>query len=298
MKKLSAYVLFLLLWVFSANTMAKLQVFACEPEWAALTRALGGDAVVVISATMYRQDPHHIQARPSLIARIRRADLLVCTGADLEIGWLPLLLRKSSNPRIQPGQAGYLMAAQQVSLLEKPQIIDRSMGDIHAAGNPHIQFDPDRIAVVARVLSKRLIQLDGAHQQQYEKAAQQFQKQWNQLIQQWKQKVRVLQGKTYVAYHQGWAYLAKWLQLRRLAVLEPKPGIPPTAAHLSEVLARVKNNPPDVIIYASYQSNKAADWLARKTGKKAIAIPFSVPPGQTLAQWYEQVLQRLIEGVQ
>src|SRR5690349_43501 len=141
-------------WAVSAG--AAVNVFACEPEWAALAKELGGDKVSAVSATTALQDPHQIQARPSLIARIRDADLLVCSGAELEIGWLPLLLTQSGNSRVQIGAPGYLEASQYVRKLEVPRVLDRSLGDIHAAGNPHIQTDPRNIAKVADVLAQRL----------------------------------------------------------------------------------------------------------------------------------------------
>ena len=147
---------------------ATLKVFTCEPEWASLAEELGGDLVDVTSATQAMQDPHYIQARPSLIARVRKADLLVCTGAGLEAGWLPVLLRKGNNPRILAGKPGHLMATDHVPMKEIPTVVDRSMGDIHASGNPHIQTDPHNIARVAEVLEQRLVQLDSANREEYQ----------------------------------------------------------------------------------------------------------------------------------
>src|SRR5947208_10561326 len=139
-----------------------LEVFACEPEWAALATELGGDKVEVFSATTARQDPHQIQARPALIARLRSADLVVCTGAELEIGWMPVLLRQAANARVQPGTPGYMEAAPQVRMLEVPARLDRAEGDIHAAGNPHIQTDPRNIVAVAAALARRMAEIDPA----------------------------------------------------------------------------------------------------------------------------------------
>jgi zinc/manganese transport system substrate-binding protein len=146
----------------SVPASAAVNVFACEPEWASLAQELGGDKVSVVSATTARQDPHHIEARPSLIARMRAADLVVCSGSELEIGWLPLLLTQSGNGRVQPGSPGYLEASRYVLRLEVPTALDRSMGDVHPGGNPHIQTDPRNIAKVAKVLAERLAQLDAA----------------------------------------------------------------------------------------------------------------------------------------
>src|SRR5690242_19631142 len=152
--------LFLLCMMTSLPAAAAINVFACEPEWAALAQDLGGDKVAAVSATTAFQDPHHIEARPSLIARVRSADLVICSGSDLEVGWLPLLLSQSGNGRVQPGSPGYLEASQFVRRLEVPAVLDRSLGDVHPGGNPHIQTDPRNIAKVAGVLAQRLAAVD------------------------------------------------------------------------------------------------------------------------------------------
>src|ERR1044071_7728904 len=159
---------------YPASASAALNVLACEPEWAALAQELGGDKVSTVSATTAFQDPHHIEARPSLIARIRNADLVACSGSELEVGWLPLLLQQSGNGRVQPGSPGYLEASQYVVKLEVPRVVDRSMGDVHPGGNPHIQTDPRNIAKVAAVMAERLAQLDGANAVTYRARAESF----------------------------------------------------------------------------------------------------------------------------
>ncbi len=284
--------------LLSQQGFAKLNVFACEPEWAALAKALGGDHLHVVSATTAQQDPHHIQARPSLIAKIRRADMIACTGAGLEVGWLPLLLRKSANGKIQTGELGSFIASQQINLLDKPTRIDRNQGDVHASGNPHFQFDPYRIKKIAKAISQRLIQLDPSHKQAYQQKTMDFLAHWQKSIQQWEKIAQPLKGKTIIVHHRSWVYLNHWLGLKQLAELEPKPGVPPTSTHLAEILAKVSDNPPDLIIYAGYQSHKAARWLAKKTGKKATEIPFSVSGDETLTQWYNRFIQLLLEAVQ
>ena len=290
-KKVWPVVLCLLL---SSNTVfAQLNVFTCEPEWAALTRVLGGNGVKVYSATTAQQDPHHIQARPSLIAKVRRADLLVCTGAELEVGWLPLLLRKSGNGNIQAGQGGYFMAADQVALLEKPVVLDRSLGDIHAAGNPHIHLDPYRIQQIAAALSATLIKIDPANTHHYEKNLQSFTGEWRQAISQWERQARALRGKRIVVSHNNWVYLEQWLGLERVAVLESKPGIPPSSRHLAQVLARLKQRSADMILYADYQNNKSARWLSQKTGLPVVGLPFSVSEKEDLIHWFNRLLNQL-----
>ncbi len=255
---------------------ARLKVFACEPEWAALASELGGANIKAFAATHGRQDPHYIQARPSLIAKLRNADLLVCTGADLEIGWLPVLLRKAGNKAILPGQPGYFMATSFVPLLDKPQVLDRSEGDVHAAGNPHIQTDPRRIATVAKALSERLQQLDPRHASDYQQRYADFAGKWQQAITDWQARAAPLRGENIIVHHKSWVYLEDWLRLHEVATLEPKPGVPPTASHLSQLLQITARQPVMAIIYAAYQNPKSAQWLSAKTGIPAVQLPFTV----------------------
>src|SRR5829696_6501632 len=188
--------------LLAAPTAARaLEVFACEPEWGALAKELGGERADVFVATTARQDPHQIQARPSLIARLRSADLLVCTGAELEIGWLPILLRQAANPKIQPGTTGYFEAAQHVRLLERPAQLDRAMGDIHAAGNPHIQTDPRNIAAVAAALAPRMQQVDAAHASEYAQRGAAFREKWQQAVARWTAQAAPLRGVPVASQH-------------------------------------------------------------------------------------------------
>ena len=262
--------------LLSHTALATVNLFACEPEWASLAQALGGDHLKITTATSGLQDPHHVQARPSLIAAARRADLLACTGAELEIGWLPLLLQKSGNPKIQSGQPGYFMATDFVDLLDIPETLDRSQGDIHADGNPHIQTDPRRIAQVARALTKRLQEVDPKNANDYEARYKDFDQRWQQAIQRWEKQAAPLKGKSIVVQHKSWVYLENWLNLKELATLEPKPGVPPTTSHLSHLLETVKGKPVLAIIRAAYQSPKASHWLSAKTGIPAVELPFTV----------------------
>jgi zinc/manganese transport system substrate-binding protein len=253
-----------------------LNVFACEPEWGALASELGGDAVKVYTATTAFQDPHHIEARPSLIAQMRRADLAVCTGAELEIGWLPLLLRQSGNAAVQPGQPGYFEAARQVALLEKPAMLDRAQGDVHAAGNPHIQTDPRNIARVAQALGGRLAEVDPAHAAIYRARLLDFNTRWNAAMARWQAQAAPLRGMRIVVQHQGFPYLENWLGLQQVAVLEPKPGVEPSLGHLADVVARLKTTPARAVLRAAYQSPRPSEWLAEHAGIPAVVLPFTV----------------------
>lgn len=294
-KKFKKNCLLLLSLLLLSNPLyAGLEVFACEPEWASLAKELGGEHVDIYTATTHQQDPHHIQARPSLVAKARQADLLVCTGAELEIGWLPLLLRKSGNPNIQEGQAGYFLATDYVALLDKPIALDRSMGDVHAAGNPHVHLDPVRVQIIANKLSETLARLDPANRSNYEKKLASFTENWQNMIQQWAERTQHLKGKPVVLHHKNWTYLQHWLGLNQVAVLEPKPGIPPTSSHLSSLVSGLKANPAQVIVYASYQDSKAANWLSKKTGIPTLELAFSPAKDETLAHWFDQLLNQLV----
>ncbi|MDM0065429.1 zinc ABC transporter substrate-binding protein [Variovorax sp. J31P207] len=255
---------------------AALHVFACEPEWGALAKELGGDLVDVSIATNALQDPHQIQAKPSLIARARGADLVVCTGAELEIGWLPVLLQQSGNAKVQAGQPGNFAAADFVRKLEVPTQVDRSQGDVHAAGNPHIQTDPRNIALVAAALGARLQQVDAAHAADYAKRQADFTQRWQQAMARWSAQGAPLRGVPVVSQHNAFVYLYDWLGLKEVAVLEPKPGVEPTASHLQEVQARLKESPGRMVVYAAYQDSRPSDWLSKNAGIPAVKLPFTV----------------------
>src|SRR5690606_723568 len=236
----------------SLHDALPIYVFACEPEWAALSRELAGEQARIYSATHALQDPHHIQARPSLIAAARQADLLVCTGAELEAGWLPLLLRQARNPRILEGQAGHFAATDTVGLLEVPARLDRADGDVHAAGNPHIQTDPRHIAQVAPRLTQRLVQLDPARAELYRARLADFSARWQQALNRWQQQAAPLKGLPVVVQHNGFPYMERWLGLNRVATLEPKPGVEPSSVHLSHVLRQLQQRPAKLVIRAAY----------------------------------------------
>jgi zinc/manganese transport system substrate-binding protein len=255
---------------------AALRVLACEPEWAALVQELGGPLLDATSATTALQDAHQVQARPSLIARVRNADLLVCTGAELEVGWLPVLLQQSGNDRVQPGQPGNFAAADFVRKLDVPVQVDRSQGDVHAAGNPHIQTDPRNIAAVATALATRLQQVDPPHAGEYAQRAAAFQQKWQQAIARWTAQAAPLRGVPVASQHKGYVYLYDWLGLKEVTVLEPKPGVEPSAAHLQAVLATLKTTPARMVLYSAYQDPRPSEWLSRNAGIPSVKVPFTV----------------------
>ena len=282
-------------------THAALRVFTCEPEWAALTTELGGDRVVAESATTPLQDVHFIQARPSLIAKVRRANLVVCTGAQLEIGWLPVLLRQGGNPAVQPGNPGYFEAAHFVRMLEVRAQVDRAEGDIHPFGNPHLQTDPHNIAVVARALAERLGAVDPANQDFYTQRYADFAKRWQAAIAGWELRAAPLRGLQIVTHHQAWAYTAHWLDLRDVAHLEPKPGVPPTATSLAALLTTLQTHKVRAIVRAAFEDEQASAWLAQRIGAPAVVLPHTVgstPGAKDLYGLFDDTIDRLLAAAQ
>ena len=259
-----------------ATALAEMNVFACEPEWASLAEEVGGDLVETFAATNASQDPHYIRARPSLIAKMRKADLVICSGASLETGWLPVLFQKAGNAKVQPGGTGYLMAAEVVPVLEKPDAIDRSMGDVHPEGNPHVHLNPHNILLMARELTKRLKTLDSSHADSYQARYEEFAASWQQSIRRWEASAAKLKGMRIITHHQSWSYLIGWLGLDLVNTLEPKPGIPPTTGHLESLLQQVRETPVLAIIRTPYASDKASEWLSAKSGIPAVVLPYTI----------------------
>ncbi|HEY7379275.1 MAG TPA: zinc ABC transporter substrate-binding protein [Steroidobacteraceae bacterium] len=280
---------------------AALKVLATTADWAALTRELGGDKVDVYGATTAFQDVHRVDAKPSLVARARSADLVVLDGADLEIGWLPVLLQESGNPRIQVGQPGYFEATSFVRLLEVPASVDRSMGDVHPQGNPHIQLDPRNVAAVAKGLTARLAQLDSKDAQYFETRGADFQSRWQQAMTRWDSQAAPLKGTTVVVIHKDQSYLCNWLGLKALASIEPKPGLPPSAAYLAQLVAQLTAAPPKMILRNAYNDPKAAEWLGERVKAPVVLLPYSVggtPEAKDLFGLFDDTINRLLKAVQ
>lgn len=278
---------------------ADLSVFATVPEWAALAQELGGDKVKVYAATNALQDPHHVEARPSLIARARAADLVVATGAELEVGWLPLVIQQAGNPKIRPGQPGYFEATAFVPLLGKPTRLDRAEGDVHPAGDPHIQTDPRNITRVAAELAARMAQLDPPNASTYQARHAQFSARWTAAIASWEKQAARLKGTPIVVQHKAFSYLEAWLGLREIAALEPKPGAEPTTSHLSGVVDTLQRTPAKVVIRAAYQSSRASDWIAERAKITAVALPFTVggtDAAKDLFGLFDDTIARLLKA--
>jgi zinc/manganese transport system substrate-binding protein len=279
---------------------AALRVLATTPDWAALLMELGGDQVNVYTATSAFQDVHRVDAKPSLVARARTADLIVATGADLEIGWMPVLLQDSGNTKVQPGTPGYFEAAPLVHLLEVPAAVDRSMGDIHPLGNPHVTLDPHNIAIIARALAARLALVDPANAAFYAARGEDFQRRWQQASVHWETQAAPLKGIGVVVIHRDQAYLCNWLGLKELAAIEPKPGVPPSAGYLVQLVTKLTATPPRLILRNAYNDPKAADWLAERIHVPVVLLPYSVggtPQAKDLFGLFDDTINRLLAAL-
>ncbi len=288
--------IFIALALLSSPLWATVNVLATVPEWASLVRELGGERVRVYEATNALQDPHHIEARPSLIARVRSAQLVVAVGADLEIGWLPILLRESGNNLIQPGQPGYFEAAAQIRLRDVPAHVDRSMGDVHPQGDPHLHLDPRNIPAVARALSARLSRLDVEGAPFYQLRLESFLQRWSQATQRWEVLAAPLRGRRFLQQHRSFGYLANWLGLENVGELEPKPGVEPGSAYLASLVRGQQGNPATYILRAAYQADGAGRWVSEQTGIPLVTLPYTVggsDGAQDLFGLFDDTLNRL-----
>ncbi len=274
-KHLAGIFLLIGLAVIPATAMAKINIFTCEPEWASLAAEIGGDHVKADSATHAMQNPHYIRARPSLIARVTKADMIICSGGGLEEGWLPILLQRAP-PALQPGKPGYLMATDHMTMLERPQELDRSHGHIHPAGNPHVHLNPYHIATIADILVERFSAIDPDNAAEYEARHQQFSEAWQKAITRWEQDAIPLKGMPVVVHHLSFSYLLNWLDMRQVASMEPKPGLPPTPSHLESLLQQLQQEPAKAIIRTPYEPSDASEWLSERADIPALVLPYTV----------------------
>ena len=291
----------LVLTLMSFASQADIRIFACEPEWAMLATEIGGDKVDTYSATTALQDPHYIQARPSLIARVRRADLVICSGAELEIGWLPVLLQKANNRNVMPGTPGYFEASRLVERFDATENVDRAGGDIHPLGNPHVQANPHNIAQIAVALAQRMSELDGDNAAAYQSGLADFSQRWDEAIGNWEARAEPLEGKSVITHHKSWVYLEKWLGLVEVANLEAVPGLPPTAGHLSQLVSRFGEGGADFIIRSPYQDDRASKWLSERTGIPALEVPLTVggtDRATDLFSWFDDIIDILLGALQ
>ena len=289
--------------ISGAGAAQAFSVFVCEPEWGALVKALHPSAQV-FSATTHLQDPHHIEARPSLIAQLRQADLAVCTGASLEVGWLPMLQARSGNAKVQDGQPGMFYAAKFVKLIGQYEgVITPFSGDVHPEGNPHFHTDPHRLLQVATALRDRLIQLNPSEENSITAQHAQFSQALTDRLSGWEAKAARLKGKSVLTQHATFGYLWEWLGIRSVGDLEPKPGMPPTPGHLERLRAQMSQSAAQAIIIAQHHDKRPAQWLVQQqaTGKTPLVIlPATVPEvsSTVLLTWLDGLVVTLTQEIQ
>ena len=254
---------------------ADLSVVATIPNLGMLVREIGGDAVTVRVLAPPNRDAHYLEAVPSMMAALRRADLVVSIGADLEVGWLPAALTGANNRRVMPGQPGNFVAADQVKLLDDDKPADRALGDVHPHGNPHVDFDPERLAAIGRALARRMGELAPAQATEFAKRAETLAEALAEHGARWKERVNDAPG--VLSYHSDHMYLLRFLGVKELGTIEPLPGIPPTAAHLRGLVRRLREEPPGVIWTSNYQPDRAARFMARELGWPSHQLPTQVP---------------------
>jgi len=300
LKTLTAISTGLVLSLATSLAHADLKIFATVPEWGALAETLGGDKVSVYVATTALQDPHRIQARPSLIAKARSANLLIATGAGLEDGWLPTVQREANNPQILPNRPGYLVASQYVRMRDVPATVDRTMGDVHAEGNPHIQTDPRNLLPIAKAINARMAQLDPANAAFYQSRFEAFHQSWQTHLQRWQTQATPLRGLKVWYQHDGYPYMNAWLGLNPVGILEPRPGVEPSSRQLAEILQRQQTVQGRLVIASAYLNDAPAAWLSEKAHIPMVVLPFTVggnAQARTLADLYEDTIQRLLAGL-
>lgn len=256
---------------------AKLNVVTTTPDFAAVAKAVGGDRVEVTALAKPTEDPHFVDAKPSLILKLNKADVLIEGGAELEIGWLPALLQSVRNPRIAISAPGRVRASEAVELVEVPATLDRSQGDMHAMGNPHFMTDPVNAVLVAKRIADAFCKLDSASAEVYRSNLKKFESAVDSKLAEWEKLLAPFKGQHVVAYHNSWPYFARRFGLQIDLFLEPKPGLPPTPAHLADVMARMKETGARVIIVQPYLNRHTAESVARNTG--AVVVDVAGFPG-------------------
>jgi len=251
---------------------AKLNVVATTPDLASIAKEIGGEHIDITTLAKPTEDPHFVDAKPSFIVKLNRADVLIEGGAELEIGWLPALLDQSRNPKLAPGAPGHVACAQGVSLLEVPSTLDRSRGDIHAAGNPHYLVDPINAKSVAQNIANAFFGQDEKGCAAYRANLKKFSDAIDTKLAEWERILAPFKGQQVVAYHNSWLYFGDRFGLKIDLFLEPKPGVPPTPTHLAEVITKMKQDKVHVIIVDPYLNRRTAETVAEKTGATVVDV--------------------------
>jgi zinc/manganese transport system substrate-binding protein len=262
----------MLLATLTSPAMAKLNVVATTPDLGSIARAVGGDLIDLTVMARPTEDPHFVDAKPSFIVKLNRADVLIEGGAELEVGWLAALLDQARNSKLAAGAPGHLSAAQGVRLLEVPSSLDRSKGDIHAAGNPHYLMDPANARIAAQNIADAFCALDPKSADAYRSSLKKLQSEIDSKLVEWEKALAPFKGQQVVAYHNSWLYFGDRFGLKIDLFLEPKPGVPPTPTHLAEVILKMKEDHVHVILVDPYLNRRTAETVAAKTGATVVDV--------------------------
>jgi zinc/manganese transport system substrate-binding protein len=284
---------FFVLTLLAASAHAKLNVVATTPDFGAIAQEIGGDKIDLITLAKPTEDPHFVDAKPSFIVKLNRADVLIEGGAELEIGWLPPLVQGARNSKIEAGKPGRVSCSEGISLLEIPTTLDRSKGDIHASGNPHYMTDPMNGKIVAEHICRSFCELDAKSCDEFKANLKKFNEKLNGKMVEWQKLLAPFRGKQVVTYHNSWPYFAKRFDLKMDLFLEPKPGIPPTPAHLAEVITKMKSENIKVVLAQPYQNRKTAEAVASHSGAVVLDFPSFPKPSQTYADWIDGLVKSL-----
>lgn len=288
---------FVLIAVLAPAAQAKLNVVATTPDLASIAKEIGGDKIVLTTLAKPTEDPHFVDAKPSFIVKLNHADVVVEGGAELEIGWLPALLDQARNEKIVAGAPGHVNCAKGVQLLDVPATLDRSRGDIHAAGNPHFAISPSNGKIIAQNIADAFVENDPPNAETYRANLKNFTAALDTKLVEWQKTLAPFKGRSLVAYHDSWPYFAREFGLKIELFLEPKPGIPPTPAHLAEVILKMKEEQARVIIVDPYLNRRTADTVARETG--ATVVPVTQFPGglKGTEGGYIQLVDQLVNSL-
>lgn len=295
-----AIALFLLVSAIPAH--ATMKIVTTTEDLASLAREVGGGHVEVASLTRGYQDPHFVQAKPSLMLILHDADLLIYQGLDLEVGWLPLLIQGARNSKIRYGEPGLLDMSLAIDPIQIPTgPVDRSMGDVHPFGNPHYTLDPENIKPMVFLLTDHLIQLDPAHESDFTANRDRFVQRFEGKLAQWKRIMQPVKGARLVTYHRTWDYFLQRFGIESIGTVEVKPGVQPTPAHLAELAATMKSQKVAVILQASYYRLRFSELLAEKTGARILSLPpgvGGVPEARTTIDFFEFLVGKIYGAFQ
>jgi len=295
-KKLIIIFIIVGLLFFTSVVEAKLKVVATYNYIGDLVKKIGGDKVKVIALAKGYKDPHFVTPRPSFIAKMRQADLLIMNGGQLEIGWLPPIIRKANNPKVNPGSPGLLDLFEFIDAIDVPLEVSRAQGDVHPDGNPHFHLNPENILKVSEAIKNKLIEVDSANMENYQNNFEEFSAKWKQKIEEWKKAMKPFEGKNVVQYHKNCDYFLNWAGMKKIGTLEPVPGIPPTTKHILFMIDVIKHKGCEFIIHDVYHMKKPSRFVSNRTGVKMVILPHdvgAVNEATDIISLFDEIVRRL-----